>query len=53
MSENTRFRAALIAKLALTIVVAGVLVAGLLLPWVGGVGPRRPQLGDPAARAAG
>ena len=38
MSENTRFRAGLIVKLALTIVVAGVLVAGLLLPWVGGTG---------------
>ena len=38
MSENKRFRASLIAKLALTVAVAGVLVAGLLLPWVGGVG---------------
>ena len=38
MSENTRLRASLIGKLALTIVVAGVLVAGLLLPWVGGTG---------------
>jgi membrane peptidoglycan carboxypeptidase len=38
MSENARTRAHLIAKLAATIVVAGTLLAGLLLPWVGGTG---------------
>src|ERR671916_2461405 len=38
MSENAPSRATLLAKLAATIVVAGALVAGLLLPWVGGTG---------------
>lgn len=38
MSETTRLRTRIIAKLAMTIVVAGVLLAGLLLPWVGGGG---------------
>jgi membrane peptidoglycan carboxypeptidase len=38
MSDNARLRARLLGKLALTIVVAGVLLAGLLLPWVGGGG---------------
>jgi membrane peptidoglycan carboxypeptidase len=38
MSENAPSRTALIAKLAATIVVAGAIVAGLLLPWVGGTG---------------
>jgi membrane peptidoglycan carboxypeptidase len=38
MSENAPSRAQLIAKLAATIVVAGALLAGLLLPWVGGTG---------------
>ena len=38
MSENARLRTRIIGKLALTIVVAGVLLAGLLLPWVGGGG---------------
>ncbi len=38
MSENARLRSRVLAKLALTIVVAGVLLAGLLLPWVGGGG---------------
>jgi membrane peptidoglycan carboxypeptidase len=38
MSENARTRSLLLAKLAATIVVAGALLAGLLLPWVGGSG---------------
>ena len=38
MSENAQSRGPLLAKLAATIVVAGVLPAGLLLPWVGGGG---------------
>jgi membrane peptidoglycan carboxypeptidase len=38
MSENARVTSRLLAKLAATIVVAGVLLAGLLLPWVGGTG---------------
>ncbi|RBY96164.1 penicillin-binding protein [Blastococcus sp. TF02-8] len=38
MSENARIRTRLLARLAATIVVAGMLVAGLLLPWVGGAG---------------
>jgi membrane peptidoglycan carboxypeptidase len=38
MSENARTRTQLLAKLAATIVVAGALLAGLLLPWVGGSG---------------
>ena len=38
MSENAPSRATLLAKLAATIVVAGALLAGLLLPWVGGGG---------------
>jgi membrane peptidoglycan carboxypeptidase len=38
MSENARTRTRLLAKLAATIVVAGALLAGLLLPWVGGTG---------------
>ena len=38
MSENARLRTRIIGKLALTIAVAGVLLAGLLLPWVGGGG---------------
>jgi membrane peptidoglycan carboxypeptidase len=38
MSENARTRAQLLAKLAATIVVAGALLAGVLLPWVGGSG---------------
>src|SRR5918999_1202135 len=38
MSENAAFRTRTLAKLAATIVVAGALVAGLLLPWVGGTG---------------
>ncbi|WP_041775563.1 transglycosylase domain-containing protein [Blastococcus saxobsidens] len=38
MSENARLRSRVLAKLAATIVVAGALVAGLLLPWVGGPG---------------
>ncbi|WP_212719612.1 transglycosylase domain-containing protein [Blastococcus sp. CCUG 61487] len=38
MSENARIQTRVLAKLALTIVVAGVLLAGLLLPWVGGGG---------------
>ncbi|MDT0277471.1 penicillin-binding protein [Blastococcus goldschmidtiae] len=38
MSDNARLRSRLLGKLALSIVVAGVLVAGLLLPWVGGSG---------------
>jgi membrane peptidoglycan carboxypeptidase len=38
MSEDARIRTRLLAKLAATIVVAGALLAGLLLPWVGGTG---------------
>jgi len=38
MSEDARLRTRIIGKLALTILVAGVLLAGLLLPWVGGGG---------------
>ena len=38
MSENAKFKSRLIAKLAATIVAAGALLAGLLLPWVGGTG---------------
>jgi membrane peptidoglycan carboxypeptidase len=38
MSEDARLRTRIVGKLALTIVVAGVLLAGLLLPWVGGGG---------------
>ena len=38
MSENARLKSTILAKLALTIAVAGALVAGLLLPWVGGTG---------------
>jgi membrane peptidoglycan carboxypeptidase len=38
MSENARARTTVLVKLALTIVVAGVLVAGLLFPFVGGTG---------------
>ncbi|TFV65507.1 penicillin-binding protein [Blastococcus sp. CT_GayMR20] len=38
MSENAAFRTRTLAKLAATILVAGALLAGLLLPWVGGTG---------------
>ena len=38
MSENAALRTRTIAKLAATIVVAGALLAGFLLPWVGGTG---------------
>ena len=38
MSENVQPRARVIAKLAATIVVAGALLAGVLLPFVGGTG---------------
>jgi membrane peptidoglycan carboxypeptidase len=38
MSENVQSRSRVIAKLAATVVVAGALLAGLLLPWVGGTG---------------
>jgi membrane peptidoglycan carboxypeptidase len=38
MSENAATRTRLVAKLAMTIVVAGALMAGLLLPWIGGAG---------------
>jgi membrane carboxypeptidase/penicillin-binding protein len=38
MSENAAHRTRLLAKLAMTIVVAGALLAGLLLPWIGGSG---------------
>jgi membrane peptidoglycan carboxypeptidase len=38
MSENARNRTGLIFKLAMAIVVAGALFAGVLLPWVGGTG---------------
>ncbi len=38
MSENARVKSKVLAKLALTIAVAGALVAGLMLPFVGGAG---------------
>jgi membrane peptidoglycan carboxypeptidase len=38
MSENALLKTRTLAKLAATIVVAGALLAGLLLPWVGGGG---------------
>jgi membrane peptidoglycan carboxypeptidase len=38
MSESARFRLSALVKLIATIVVAGVLVAAMLLPWVGGSG---------------
>src|SRR5215213_755071 len=38
MSENARFKSKVLVKLALTIAVAGALVAGLLLPFIGGSG---------------
>src|ERR687890_796978 len=38
MSENAATRGRLIEKLAMTIVVAGALLAGLVLPWIGGIG---------------
>jgi membrane peptidoglycan carboxypeptidase len=38
MSENARIRTRVIAKLAMAIVAAGALFAGVLLPWVGGTG---------------
>jgi len=38
MSENAPSPAQLLAKLAATILVAGLLLAGLLFPWVGGTG---------------
>src|SRR5688500_18027416 len=38
MSENALLKSKVLAKLALTIAVAGALVAGLLLPWIGGTG---------------
>src|SRR3954469_3714311 len=38
MTETNRDRAVLLTKLAATIVVAGVLLAGLLFPWIGGSG---------------
>ena len=38
MSENVRVKTQVLAKLALTVAVAGALVAGLLLPFVGGSG---------------
>jgi membrane peptidoglycan carboxypeptidase len=38
MSENARTQTSLLVKLAMTVVVAGALVAGMLLPWVGGTG---------------
>ncbi len=38
MSENARLRSRVLAKLALAVTVAGVLLAGLLLPWIGGSG---------------
>ena len=38
MSENVQSRSRALVKLAATIVVAGALLAGLLLPWVGGTG---------------
>ncbi len=38
MSENVQSRSRALVKLAATIVVAGALLAGILLPWVGGTG---------------
>jgi membrane peptidoglycan carboxypeptidase len=38
MSENVQSRSRALLKLAATVVVAGALLAGLLLPWVGGTG---------------
>jgi membrane peptidoglycan carboxypeptidase len=38
MSENARFKSKVLVKLALTIAVAGALVAGLMLPFIGGSG---------------
>src|ERR1700712_1156999 len=38
MSESARFRIGTLVKLVAAIVVAGVLVAAMLLPWVGGTG---------------
>jgi membrane peptidoglycan carboxypeptidase len=38
MSESARFRLGTLVKLAATLVVAGALVAAMLLPWVGGTG---------------
>src|SRR4051812_47266613 len=38
MSESARFRLGTLVKLAATLVVAGALVAALLLPWAGGTG---------------
>ena len=38
MSENARSRSRTLAKLAATVLLAGALLAGLLLPWVGGTG---------------
>src|SRR4051794_39999137 len=38
MSEDARIRPRLLVKLTATVVVAGALLAGLLLPWVGGTG---------------
>src|SRR5215211_3147397 len=38
MSEKAAFKTRTLAKLAATIVVAGALLAGLMLPWVGGGG---------------
>src|SRR3954454_3457503 len=38
MSENARLKSTIVIKLALTIAVAGALVAGLLLPFIGGTG---------------
>src|SRR4029450_9778092 len=38
MSETARTRVSLLAKLAATIIVAGALLAGFMLPWVGGSG---------------
>jgi membrane peptidoglycan carboxypeptidase len=51
MERDVRSALGILAKLALTIVVAGALVAGLLLPWVGGPALAAQQstslLGDP------
>jgi membrane peptidoglycan carboxypeptidase len=38
MSDNAALKSRLVLKLAMTIVVAGALVAGLMLPWIGGAG---------------
>ena len=38
MSETARFKSKVLAKLVLTIAVAGALVAGLMLPFIGGTG---------------